>query len=401
MVRKPLRNISKIEVGFRGLIQNNFRHLYVTYTFTMSGAVTKVKNHTQNHVFFNEVVTFDYDKPIDLIAGESPPVEKQFNFCFPTDQHLPSSCEKLGGVADNEGNSTVSYYVFVRVKNQGDLLHPEDTNEYKFPLKFQGSSESYAPDILKRIQVSHTFEAKLKKRIYDAELERMIPNPIVKPRKLSRNIRKLWNDNYKIEKYQNLAKDVTLNCQFVFNKNFNLNQSLDDLIKLRFSIKDLGTEFQVGGESTGLGEFIVKQLELQLIHDLKIRTDYFIYKTRVKDDLYLVKPKQGVLMDVKDFQFDSIANVWYRDMTISELTGNTSNIPLIDELIRPVMCSYDLDSLFYGYTSLNFILDVGNAETENSETIKFETEASGVVTYFQSLPAYDEEYASPPPAFSP
>ncbi|VEU19735.1 DEKNAAC100340 [Brettanomyces naardenensis] len=410
-VLKPLKNVSCIQVGFHGQIHNYYRHVYLTYGLSMSGAITKVKEHTEDRVLFDEKENLDYDTPVDMLPTDEP-IERHFGFSFPSHELLPSSVHKLGGDGDNQGYTSVSYYLYVKVIYKGDIFHTGEI-VYTFPVLYQGYSDAYAQDALKSIRTEQTFKAKLKRQIFDSESGGMIPNPIDKPRKLTRGIRQLWNQNYKSDAYVNLAQDVSLLCDFIFNENFNLSMPLDKLLRLRFAtpangndefqgkLPTIGSEYVVDGRSTGLGEFVIKELDVQLLHQLAIRTDYFLYRTRILKDLYSVKPKDsGFKIDFKDFQYDSRSNSWYLDVHLSDLMGKTSTIPLIDELVRPVMCSYDLESFLHIVTALRFKLKVGNGEIDQGKTLTFETDVFAVVNYFAPLPAYGEE-GSPPPAYPP
>ncbi len=412
---KQINKVVEIDVGFKGLVHNYFKQVYVTYSFTMTGAVTRVKELKDDCVLFDQVDKKEFPKQIDLKENGEPMI-RNFNFCFPSTMELPSSCDKLGGDADNQGHTTITYYLYVIIKRSDGVFHSGDL-ELKFPVLYQGASGAFARDIMKTVKIKSTFESKLKRRIWDSRQKKFTVTPIAKARKHTRGIRQLWDANYRKENYGSYAKDVTLYCNFIYCENFNLMRPLNELLWLRFYIPGsketegsekptLSEDFCVNGKSTGLGRFALKQLNVKLYHDMIIRTEYTRYQPKVLDDLYLVQPPGGnFIMDICDFLYDSKQNVWYKDVSMNEILGKkSSHIPLIDELIRPILCTYTLESFLRIITGLKFTLKVGVNETDTENINSFEAEVPAVVTCFEKLPAYGEEPASDemtlPPAFS-
>ena len=412
---KQISKVIEIDVGFKGVIHNYFKQVYVTYSFTMTGAVTRVKELKEDRLLFEPVDEKKYDNPID-IKDNGKPIIKDFNFCFPSTIDLPSTCDKLGGNTDNQGHTTVSYYLYVIIRRSDGVFHSGDL-EIKYPILFQGASEAFARDIMKTVKCKSTFESKLKRRIWDMKQKKFITNPIARARRHTRGIRQLWDVNYRKENYGIYAQDVTLYCNFVYCENFNLMRPLNELLWLRFYVRGpksndnnekpiLDENFCINGKSTGLGRFSLKELNIRLYHDMIIRTEYARYQSKILDDLYLVQPSGGgFIMDVCNFSYDSKQNIWYQDVSINEILGKkSSDIPLIDELIRPVMCTYSLESFLRAVTGLRFALKVGTDETDSENVKDLEAEAPAVVTCFENLPAYGEEPAPDemtlPPAFS-
>lgn len=355
--KKPIRGIVGMEFGFKGEIENFYRHVYVTYSFTMSGAITKVQEHRATRLLFNQKDDLELKGKTELLPTD-PPIEKAFNFYFPSDLNLPSSCQSLGRSGDNQGNTTIRYYLYVNIKTKGKIFGDQ---EYLFPfiVQYQGTSDSFGRDIDKIADQTQIFKYKLKRQIWDESQKQMIPNPIAVAHKHTRGIRQLWNQNYRKTAFDKLARDVPLKCQFIYRENFNLAEPLNDLLKLRFSIPMLkGDWYSANGESTGLGEFVIKELHLKLLHKIILKADYFIYRTMTCDDLYVMSPQDGSYkIDVSGGTESN--GMWVQDVSVADLLGKNSTIPLIDELVKPVECTYFLDNFFRTVTDLVFTLKIG------------------------------------------
>lgn len=396
---KTVKKVTKVEIGFKGKIINKFRHVYVTYTITMSGATTRVTEHESVYDLFDELHTVEeHDKPVDLNLGDS--ISKEFMFSFPTSESLPSSTDLLGGEADNQGNCVIQYSLYVRVHHKEEIFKSGPL-EYEYPILYQGSCASYAPDTFKIVRHPEVFKAKMKKKVWDSKKQQLVPNPIAKPRKFTRGIRQLWNDNYKPENFGNLAQDVELTCDFIFCDNFNLQQPLKNLIKFRLCVPggpELDQNYQINGESTGLGQFAITDIALRVFHDVDLFIDGFVYSTKERRDLFSATLDKPLEVDVaKDFQYDAKNERWINKFGMEELVGMQSEIPLINLLVKPVLCTYHLIPYVRVETSILIRLGINNMNTD-SETISFVAHVPAVVNYFEPLPAYRED--TPPPSFT-
>ncbi|GMF73282.1 unnamed protein product [[Candida] boidinii] len=117
----------------------------------------------------------------------------------------------------------------------------------------------------------------------------MVKNPLKARHRNTRFIRSLFDDNYKNSNYKNLTKDVELKLLLISNNQkdnsnlFNINDSLSKFGKLFIEVQGLTNlvpDFKLNNDSTGLGKFYFKSLELDLVTCVTLRA-----KNSVSDTL--------------------------------------------------------------------------------------------------------------------
>lgn len=392
--KNEISEVISINVGLKGYVHNYYLYVYHIYNRTRRRRQRRIKAFTADHELFDQRIKLA-DNEMATISQGIEYLSKDIHFCFPTNLDLPSSCHKLGHVGDNEGYSSVIYQLYVEVVTRGRIIG-ESTSKSVFEVKYQGSREEPVNDIESIESVDQLYKKKLKKQIYDQDQKSMVPTPLEDSHRHTRKIRQIWNSNYSDDTYNDLAQDVSLKCSFIFKNNFNLALPLNELLRLRFTVpmKD-PSNFQVTGNSTGLGEFVIKELHLKLKHHVRLKVDRFMYDTVIKKDLFIIKiPDGGYKIDVTEFIPSKTDATFNLDVSMEDILGRKSTISLMDELVEPVTCDYTIAAFSQALTQLRFSLHVGTSQQNDDHIHKFKVDTEATVTYFKHLPAYQNEHIS-------
>ncbi|OWB73013.1 hypothetical protein B5S31_g2743 [[Candida] boidinii] len=303
-----LDKIKEINLRFEGFVKIIYHHEYYT-TSGGNGGTGRVQsgNERKIEILSDIYQLFDYSQPLinhyhdtdndtkrngfKFIKGDS--LDYDIGpFYFPYNEVLlPSSFALYTG----KWGILVSYTLTVEFKRirsffKRDILIKDYLNYQGGFYKTSHLLTYYSPTLSGDLLIptdKNKFDRKPKELVIDTGTN-MVKNPLKSRHRNTRFIRSLFDDNYKSSNYKNLTKDVELKLLLISNNQkdnsnfFNINDSLSKFGKLFIEVQDLTNlipDFKLNNDSTGLGKFYFKSLELDLVTNVTLRAKYSVSDT--------------------------------------------------------------------------------------------------------------------------
>lgn len=258
--------------------------------------------------------------------GPNAKLETDFEFEFPDDVYLPSSCT---GLCEFDGSLGIYYAINVTVfKYKGFLTKkPQIYLSSSTPIIYQsGILKSNPTKPMINFFNSVIFKNKVKKFYFDGNHNALIPCPLDRSHSRSKFMRKIWDSNYRTVNYNIMTKSIPLCLYMGLNSYFNLTQPIIDQfsVKLVSDLKSVGidsnrsTDFVFNGQSTNLGVFHINSLSVRLLYEIDIKC--FLAEVVLYCRQYMFKVKfNKLIVDVKDFKYDATENIYKCEITPDEL----------------------------------------------------------------------------------
>lgn len=425
-------NIAFIRCGLEGTTNMLFYTTDLTY-----GALYGPTNRrmiSQDSSFFNCYVDFPLDcscndannnvngqndsttptestKTYSFSQGEK--LGGDYEFDFPNGVYLPSSYSNFGNI---NGEVSIFYKVFVHVYRVGGLItkKPKIYTSFTIPILYQSGQDPLANRIDQTLNYDQSmiFDNKVKKFYYDQETNALIPTSMNKNHKKTKFIRKLWNNDYKNENYNNMTKSLPLSVDFSVRSVFNLHEPFSSqfVLTLLTDLNSVGiesnqsTDFVFNGQSTNLGLFQIESLLVEAVYNSIVRCYEYVFKIHEESTLLKIKFKD-LKFDVKDFQYDKFNQMYKMEIPIEELTkcsDTNLNKSLMDMLGEDtVLCNGNIADWLDGTTSLRFTWKISDGMSQKKK-IEFKTSSTpdfliGIVSTGRSGDL--NTFSPPPPAY--
>lgn len=304
-----LDKIKEINLRFEGFVKIIYQHEYYT-TSGSNGGTGRVQsgNERKMEILSDIYQLFDYSQPLINHYHETDNDIKRNGFTFLKNDSLdydigpfyfpynevllPSSFALYTG----KWGILVSYTLTVEFKRirsffKKDILIKDYLNYQGGFYKTSHLLTYYSPTLSDDSLIPtdrNKFDRKPKELVINTGTN-MVKNPLKSRHRNTRFIRSLFDDNYKNSNYKNLTKDVELKLLLISNNQkdnsnlFNINDSLSKFGKLFIEVQGLTNlvpDFKLNNDSTGLGKFYFKSLELDLVTCVTLRA-----KNSVSDTL--------------------------------------------------------------------------------------------------------------------
>ncbi|GMF03309.1 unnamed protein product [Ambrosiozyma monospora] len=221
-------NVCSIELGFRGKFETHYR--FSNGQVYIRRSETTPLFEEQTRLLFDSRDSKSSSDSSGLSAGVK--FESKFNYDFPIELNLPSSCVKFGDTikVPRLANIDILYQVFIRVTYVSSILSKKKTMEYTCNLNYQGGSNVVNPYITNcNISSSETFERKVKDLTVDPETDKLTENKVKDVHTKSRALRQVFNDDYKKENIDEASQSVPLELIIQMGDNFNVASSLMEI----------------------------------------------------------------------------------------------------------------------------------------------------------------------------
>lgn len=327
-----------------------FRKQYINETHTISDTHEFLNLESKfiiNPKYENDEMAHGY-RTFTIPAGDT--ILGDFIFQIPNNCYFPSTYSGLNSC----GSFEITYRLYVKIYKIGKLLvkKPKLLNSSILLFKYQSGKDSnisYSNNLL-NYKSSQTFDHKVKKFYFDNEKHALIPTSIKENHRRTRFIRKLWNDDYKNENYNQITKSIPLKLDFSINSLFNIKSPVIDQLNLILSsdLNSIGidsnqtTDFVFNGQSTHLGYFKIDSFSIILTYNtvVKCQNHYLRHESSIK---ILETHFKDLFMDIKDFDYDKENNLYTQSNLIERLISS-SEIDLTQNLIelskeKSILCS--------------------------------------------------------------
>lgn len=338
-----------------------------------------------------------------------------FELEFPDAVYLPSSLQSWNPL---HAYLSISYDIYVEVFKVGGLFSkkPKICNTRRMPVLFQSGKD---PHLIKTnnelfYNKQSLYENKVKKFYFDEDTKALIPTALHNNHTKSRFIRKLWNDNYKKENYNRMTKSMNLELDFSTKSTLNLSEPLSSQfhVSLTCDLKSLGmesnqsTDFVLNGQSTHLGVFQIKSLQILALCHITAQCQQYVIKDTRAETLCSIK-FDNLFIDVKDFEYDKMNSVYKQDLSmdlLAEAADKDLNKNLLELMEKKsVICTGDIPNWFDSSVTVKFSWCVTDG-MEQSKTVEFFTESTPDVLLeamhsSTSQNGFDQDYYMPPPTY--
>ncbi|TID28475.1 hypothetical protein CANINC_002470 [Pichia inconspicua] len=329
-VNKKLKDVSAIVCGLHGQAS-------IVDTLSNKALTDQVKRIVKEGSFVNIVKNIPFDKNHTL--DKNTKIETDFIFEIIPQCYFPSSnyC-----TFDKNYAIKVWYEVYVEIYRFDKHGKPQKLYiDYSKIVEVQGNQD---PRVVKDVEFtpytqSNTFIDKLKKFYYDSTLSALIPTSMSSNHSKTKFVRKLWNDNYKPEKYTLYTKTIPLTVIFSAPTSFDMSKPVYTQLKLDFQCDLLSvgiesnqtTDFVFNNQSTGLGIFQIESLKIH--QEIKrVVTQGELSATHDDSKLLLHVHFENLIFDVKDFQYNKELETYIYSLNSEQLKTEGITQPLVEIL---------------------------------------------------------------------
>lgn len=318
--------VKTVHVGLRGIVNTHLNYIKIN-----KGIISN-EIHTLFDVKKEIPIPHDTDGTYTFKKRAS--VNVDFDFDFPHDSYLPSTCNRYGYESDQMPMIDVTYELYIEFNKTGSILKKAKTEFITNELLYQGapfvksSFESGSYSLLKVFSKSASFDKK---------------------------ILKIGGGN---------ARDIDLTVTLTAPDFIDFCQPLLQQLHFSISTKSIHESYEINGESTGLGKFEIKSLEVifnnKTSFDLKSKNLKYLYKKSKKIGQFNFS---DALFDLKDFELENdklVISLQHLDQvnrfSIADLLGfkavlTTGEIEDILQNLTTMEFRYTIDDTVYHFVT--------------------------------------------------
>lgn len=424
--QETVKNICNIKCGLTGSADILFYATKIEYGGFQTTAINR-QLITQNVDFFD---VYD-DLPLDYGDGnagaktagstkegmcsfaEGEKIKYNFEFEFPDDVYLPSSCANFGNI---DGDISFSYELYVEIYKYGKILttRSKKYSSFRMPVTFQSGMDPLLPKSITNLNYiqSHTFQDKVKKFYYDEVTKALIPSSLNKNHTKTKFIRQLWNTNYKSTNYRQFTKSLPISLDFSLRSAIDLSLPFSSQISLALfsDLKSVGIssnkskDFVFNGQSTNLGLFKVESLTVETWNKLRLQCYHYAMRETMRNEVTKIHFKD-LNFDVKDFQYDKASELYKKEVPI-DILAQYADIDINQSLMemlgsKSMLCSGSLPDWFGNVVTLHFIWTISDGMSQKKN---FEFQTAATPDFLLGMPNQegthiDDSDFQPPPTY--
>lgn len=410
--RENVKKVNKISLTFSGSV-------YVKYdAFHKIDPKTKATEKISKTSVLDKYQLFEIELDLEVPKNKSSnnlysftsdeEIDCKFQVEFPQNTVLPSAVSCFDD--DDDGDILVNYHLEFKIEKQGFRNKSKIYASHKESIPFQSGVNLTEFTEIKILgyHKKTVIKDKIKKFSYDEMSKALIPTSLENSHLKTKNFRQLWDDRFTTDNLAKLIRTIPLTVSFAIPTILDLKTSFVDQIQISISSNLLeygfnsndSVEFKLDRQSTKLGYFEIKKLEIELNYKTKIITDKELLVT-VPGTFVLSKIDFNNLnFDICDFTEDTKGNYKF-DLTSEMLCNHTDtdiNKPLY-QFSDEILCCPDDRFLKMNYSSstLSFKLTIDDGM---GKTYDYEFETFSTPGFLMNKRILGDSYNVPPPMYS-